>query len=602
MVTGELFADAFFPTQPLPDDSVFYKCGEDLTVAVKDLTADDVVGREEALDQLIRILGRRTKANPVILGDAGVGKSSLVRCLAWRIVQNQVPKWLQGRKVIRTSFQQIHGAADSSTWEFNSYMRLLSRLLKEAVQTPVVLFFDEFHTIRWFEISSNVIKPYLADGRLKIIGATTTAEFHRLLGREDALVRRFQPVYILPPEGPVLERIVEAECRVLERHFGITARPQLARTAIRLADEYLPFRCQPDKAVDLLEGAFVLAGTTGQPTVGEQELRTAVAELTGIPDAGRVTGDEHADALEAELNRRVLGQEEAIAAICRRLQVTRNRVQLNPERPLAVFMCTGPSGVGKTELAKALASVYMGSEEHLIRIDMSVHKQLYSLLGRPGTPSPESPEYLPPLTLGLRSHPYGVLLLDEFEKADEEVWTAFLQAFDYGRMTDLQGNVLHLGSYIVLMTCNVGFDKREQWTRVRGFGPEPTSEAVRQFLTATKLKFPAEFLGRLDGVLVFRPLTSEMMTRFIDQKLLRLGELTRRRIVLDDAVRKLIRKQGFDPEYGARPLNRAFDQVVGTALARLRTKPEWETATAVRVSLVDGVPCAEVLESQAQPA
>jgi len=301
---------------------------------------------------------------------------------------------------------------------------------------------------------------------------------------------------------------------------------------------------------------------------------------------------DRSDGLEAELNRRVLGQEEAISKVCRRLFVTRNRVQLYPERPLGVFMCAGPSGVGKTELAKALAQVYTGSEENLIRLDMSMYQSLASLLGRAGQPNPDNLDYLAPLTLALRRHPYGVLLLDEFEKADKEVWMAFLQAFDYGRMEDQQGNALHLGSHIVMMTCNTVVENEpEQDQKPIGFVQtdvaRPLDKKAEDFRDATGLKFPTEFLGRLDELLVFRPLTDSVMTGFIEQKLKRLAQLSGKELVVEDEVRTLVRKRGFDEKYGARPLNLAIEDIIGTALARLKMTPEWESVKKVLVRLDD---------------
>ncbi len=578
----------FYATEPLPEGSVFRKCGEDFTMQAKDMDPAEFAGREAQLDQIIRILGRRTKANPVILGDAGVGKTFLVRCLAWKIVQRQVPAWLAGRKVIRTSFFDIHAATGSAGYEFNAYMRKLKEVLEEATNTPVVLFLDELHTLRQFEVSNNVIRPYLAEGRLKLIGATTTEEFHRLLGREDALLRRFQPVFLPEPDGPALSTIIASECRRLAGYYSVAYDPGLPEYALRLANEYLPFRRQPDKTIDILEQAFVNAAAQNK-ACGEPEARTAITELTGIPDPGLAAEHERTTGLERALNARVLGQEEVIHTLCRRLMVTRNRMQLNPERPLAAFLCTGPSGVGKTELAKALARFTTGSEDNLVRIDMSVHKTLFSLLGRPGGGTAENPDFLPPLTMELRRRPFGVLLLDEFEKAEGEVWLAFLQAFDYGRLTDLQGNVLHLGAYVVLMTCNIGFEKGAgEDTRVFGF----TSEAADNWRSmasearkAVEAKFRKEFLGRLDGVLVFRPLNSKVVEGLIRQKTQALERLIGKKLELEPGVVELVRGRGFSRVYGARPLNGAIDSIIGQALAELKMTEAWQHAKTIRISL-----------------
>lgn len=589
--------DDYYPTRELSEDSIFRRVGEDLTFRVKDKSPGDFSAREPEMRQLIRILGRRGKANPMVLGDAGVGKTFLVKCLAWKIVQREVPEWLLGRKVIRTSFYDVQAGVPGTYWEWGAYSKLLKELLEAASQEPVVLFIDEIHQMFGHPHSTNILKPYITDNRVRLIGATTTEEFHRFISRDEAVVRRFQEVHIAEPEGENLRQICMAELGELKRYYKVEVADDsdLVNYAVKLAEEYLPFRRQPDKTIDLLEQAFTNCRIDSRQECTAADLRAALAEMTGIPDETIAQEQERTRGLERALNARVLGQEEAIAAICSRLAVTRSRVQVNPERPLGVFLIAGPSGVGKTELAKALALHYTGSEDNLVRIDMSAHQTLESLLGRPGPPSPENPEFLAPLTLQMRRRPFCVLLLDEFEKAGYEVQLAFLQAFDYGKMEDLQGNVIYFSGAIVLMTCNVGFGDRG--LKISGFGQGTQTDwtsTYREVMKAVEAEFPREFLGRVDEILVFKPLTPRVMDGFIAQKLSRLSAQLGKSISLSQEATEEIRKQGFSDKYGARPLNRAIDAVVGKALAQLKMTEEWEKARAIEVILKGGVPVAQV--------
>lgn len=589
----------YYPVTELPESSIFRRVGEDLTLMAKDNPPGDFSAREPEMRQLVRILGRRAKANPMILGDAGVGKTFLVRCLAWMIVQKNVPEWLLGRKVIRTSFYDVQAGVPGTYWEWGAYVKLLKELLEAASKEPVVLFIDEIHQMFGHPHSTNILKPYIAGNRVKLVGATTTEEYHRFISRDEAVVRRFQEVRVAEPEGENLRRIVLAELEDLKRYYRVEAESELAGRAIKFSEEYLPFRRQPDKTIDLIEQAFTGCRMAGRKECGTADLRATLAEMTGIPRDDIASEREKTLGLELALNRRVLGQEEAIAAICRRLAVTRSRVQVNPERPLGVFLIAGPSGVGKTELAKALALLYTGSEDNLVRIDMSVYQDVYSLLGAPRPGNADNPDFLPPLTMAVRRHPHGVLLLDEFEKANQQVCMTFLQVFDYGRLTDMQGSLLCFGAMIVVMTCNVGFDNTEQWVKVPGFGQNRETQEQELLLDvrrAVEQKFPREFLGRLDDIIIFRPLTPRVMDGFIAQKLGRLSTQLGKSVTLSPEVIELVRKQGFSEKYGARPLNRAIDAVAGKALAELKMTPEWEAARSVEVVLRDGIPTARVKE------
>jgi len=587
----------YYPTQPLPENSVMRQVGEDMTFLAKDRALGDYAARGPELLSVIKVLGRASKGNPLLIGEAGVGKTYLVWCLAQMIARQEVPQWLWGKKLIKTSYDDIIASIEKETeWAWQQYMKRLKQLLAEATGNPVILFIDEIHRTFEYPMSTNVLKPFLAEGRVKVIGATTTAEYHRFIETNKAVARRFQTVTVPEPGAAALRQILDSEAARLEGQHKVKPAPGVVDAAVGLSTEYMPYRSQPDKAIDVLEQAFINCGMEKKKLLELPDIRRAVSELTGVPD--QTVADEQAKTrgLELALNQRVLGQEDSIHRVCRRLAVTRNKVQVNPERPLGVFLVAGPSGVGKTELARALASHYTGSEDNLARVDMSIYvseSSLRTLLGVKG--SSEHPEELPELTRKLREHPFAVLLLDEIEKAAPEVWKLFLQAFDYGRLQDYQGNYIYFSNVIVVMTCNIGFGKQAKRIAAFGAASEPDWQETRQqALDEIGQLFPKEFLGRLDDVLIFRPLTCEVMDGFVDQKLRLLQGKVGRKLAVTDEVKMLLRKSGFDKDYGARPLNRAIDEAVGTALAELKMTTDWDRVKSVDVYLDADVPRARV--------
>ncbi len=596
-IFSEPSAQEYYPIKPLPEPFILSEVGEDLTYKLKDQEIGSFAGREKELQMIMKILGRRTKSNPMIIGEAGVGKTFLVKCLAYKIIHKDVPPWLLGKKIVRTSFNDIMATlSTTSDWKWPEYTNKLKRLLEEAINNPIIIFMDEIHYIFGYPESTNIIKPYLADGRLKLIGATTTQEYHRFLERNDAVARRFQIVQVSEPSPQALRTILLSEKLELERIHQIKIPKKIIEDVIKLSGEYLPYRYQPDKSIDILEQSAINCVFLKKKRVNLPDIRAVVSELTGIPDENLQSEKEKVSGLEQALNLKILGQNEVIKRIAERLKVTKNKVQINPERPLAVFLFAGPSGVGKTETAKALAAHFTGSEDNLIRIDMSIYQtanSLDSLLGTAGThfvtrsEDLSSGAELPFLTFQLRKNPFAVLLLDEIEKAHPEVWTIFLQAFDYGRLVDYQNNQIFFNNVLVVMTCNVGLEHTIKKGTV-GFAPsgednwKMVEREVRKKIEET---FPKEFLGRIDDILIFRPLTDEIMEGFIQQKVKKIETLTGKEITLTNEVVQLIKKDGFDKKYGARPLNRAIDNIIGKALAELKMKGNWGRINKIKIEL-----------------
>ena len=551
---------------------------------------DPVSGREAELDRLLQILLRRTKNNPVLLGDPGVGKTAVAEALAQRMALGQVPEALRDQRLLLLDLGSLI-AGTKYRGEFEDRMK---KLLREVARAGnIILFLDELHTIlgaggaEGAIDGANLLKPALARGELRLVGATTGEEYRRLVEKDPALERRFQPVQVEEPGPEQARRILEALLPRYSSHHGVLFRPEALDAAVSLSLRYLPQRRLPDKAIDLLDEAAAQvrmgldrhrAGQTGAlparpgwaEAVTAGDVAQVVSQWTGIPAAGLTQPErERLLGLEAQLRRRVTGQDAAVSAVAR--AVRRSRIGLKePGRPAGVFLFLGPSGVGKTELCKALAQALFGREEALLRFDMTEFSQAHTASRLTGAP----PGYVGhedggQLTDAVRRRPWSVVLFDELEKAHADVWGLLLQIMEDGVLTDARGRKADFRNTVLIMTSNLGGESLSAGVSLGFAASDPGDAALRAQLRQV---FRPEFLGRLDEVVIFRPLEPPHMEA-IARKLLsgvsaRLEENGVGFLPSTRAIR-LLAEKGADRRYGARPLRRLIRAQVEDPAAEL---------------------------------
>ncbi|MFF0016489.1 ATP-dependent Clp protease ATP-binding subunit [Streptomyces sp. NPDC005374] len=614
------------------------KYGRDLTDLARQGRIDPVIGRDEEIEQTIEVLSRRGKNNPVLIGDAGVGKTAVVEGLAQRIADGDVPDVLTGRRVFALD---LTGVVAGTRYR-GDFEERLTNIVGEisANSDRLIVFIDELHTLvgaggggeGGSMDAGNILKPALARGELHIVGATTLEEFRRI-EKDAALARRFQPILVPEPTVADAIEILRGLHDRYEAHHQVRYTDEALVAAVELSDRYLTDRRLPDKAIDLIDqaGARVRlrARTKGtdvralereveqltrdkdQAAADEQyeqamQLRDRIAELKGRIDAAgdgeadegqhlevtaqavaevvsRLTGipvssltEEEKDrllGLADHLHERVVGQEEAVRVVSD--AVLRSRAGLaSPDRPIGSFLFLGPTGVGKTELARALAESLFGSEDRMVRLDMSEYQERHTvsrLVGAP--PGYVGHEEAGQLTEAVRRHPYSLLLLDEVEKAHPDVFNILLQVLDDGRLTDAQGRTVDFTNTVIVMTSNLGSDAITRRGAGIGFGPQSDEEARReQILRPLREHFRPEFLNRIDEIVVFRQLTGEQLrdiTKLLLERTRRLLHAQGVTVDFTDSAIDWLAERGYQPEYGARPLRRTIQREVDNQLSRL---------------------------------
>lgn len=572
--------------------------GRDLTEQAKAGKIAAAVAREREIRALARTLARSKKNNPLLLGDAGVGKTAIVEGLAYAITQGTAPKPLLDKRIVQIEIGTLV-AGTSLRGQFEE--RLIGIIEETNRAGNVILFIDEIHTIvgAGDTIDSNldaanILKPALARGEIKCIGATTHEEYRRAIAADPALARRFRTIDVEEPSEADAITILMNQRQRLEAHHAVTILPATVETAVKLSIRYMTDKRLPDKALDLLDEACTrVTIRTVHPDevsapitdVTPADVVAVLAEWTGIPIT-KLTADERRRlaTLESALKARVLGQERAVRVVADTVKTARAGLN-DPNRPVGVFLFLGPSGVGKTELARALAAFLFGNEDAMLRLDMSEFHDAHTvarLIGAP--PGYKEANKGGQLTDGLRRHPYCVVLLDEVEKAAPEVFDLFLQIFDEGRLSDAQGRHVDARHAVFIMTSNIGTRENAKSLGFGGLGTDG-DDAELDYTPHLRQFFRPEFLNRVDEIVTFRPLNRTTMSQILD---LQLHDLRQRlekqgiRLELTPAAQDVVLRQGYDPLNGARPLKRAVERLLTRPLSHWLLSETFQRGTVVR--------------------
>lgn len=561
-----------------PEKSVIEDFGFDLTKAAAEGKLDPVVGRETEIARVIEILGRRKKNNPMLIGEPGVGKSAIVEGIALRIAGGSISPALAKKRLISLDIASVV----AGTKYRGDFEKRLKSIIREASSNPdIILFIDEFHTIvgaggaQGSLDAANILKPALARGELQCIGATTMDEFAKIVEKDGALDRRFQKIVVEPTDIQQSITILENLKPNYEDFHKVTYSDEAIEACVRLTDRYITDKSLPDKAIDALDeaGSMIRLNLTKDKKTGNlvdaEDIATVVSKMTGIP-VNKVAESEgnRIMKMKGRLQSRIIGQDDAIEKVVRAIQ--RNRAGLkDPNRPIGTFLFFGPTGVGKTQLAKCLAEYLFDSQENMVRIDMSEYMEKFTVSRLVGAP----PGYVGyeeggQLSELVRRKPYCVVLLDEIEKAHPDIFNILLQVLDEGRLTDSNGRVVSFRNTIVIMTSNVGSRELDEYGSGVGFATSGKSVSKnRQSVLekAIRKSFPPEFINRVDERIFFNALTKEDIEKIIDIELKDLrarAEEAGYKLVVTPSAKRFIADAGFDPAFGARPLKRAVMKYV----------------------------------------
>ena len=621
-------------------DGVLEQFGTDLTAQAVDGKLDPVIGRKEEIGRLMQVLSRRTKNNPCLVGEPGVGKTAVIEGLAAQIAAGVVPDSMKDKRILTMDLAAMI-AGSKYRGEFEERMKRLIQEVKAAGN--VILFLDEVHTIigaggaEGAMDASNILKPSLARGELQLIGATTIGEYRKYIEKDAALERRFQPITVEEPTREHCLEILEGLCSRYEAHHHVKIEEEALKAAVGMSARYISDRFLPDKAIDVLDEACSKVSLKGfkvpekifdlektaqdlavdleealvrgdvaeaslvrkerdealkklkqqkqrfqqknadkKLVVTEEDIAEVVSQWTKIPVKKLAESESvRLNRLEETLHKRVVGQEEAVSAVAR--SIKRGRVGLkDPKRPIGSFLFLGPTGVGKTELSKALSEALFGTEDSMIRVDMSEYMEKHSVSKMIGSP----PGYVGhdeggQLSEQVRRHPYSVILFDEIEKAHPDVFNILLQVLDDGHITDSQGRKVDFCNTVIIMTSNAGaqsiIDPKKLGFNTREDAAGDYKRMKSNVMNEVKLIFRPEFLNRIDEILVFHPLSQEEMKKIVGMMCKDLVKRAKEQLdislTIRDSVKKHIVETGTDQKYGARPLRRAVQNQLEDKLA-----------------------------------
>lgn len=573
----------------------------DLTQLAREGKLDPVIGRENEIKRVVNILCRRTKNNPALIGEPGVGKTAIVEGLSQRIVSGEVPEPLRNKRVVSLDMAAIV-AGTKYRGEFEERMRKIINEIRRQ-QGEIILFVDEFHNIVHAGAAegaidaASIFKPALARGELQCIGATTFDDYRKYIEKDAALERRFQPIHVNEPTLEETKNILKGIRHRYEEHHKVKITDEAVDAAVELADKYITGRFLPDKAIDLMDEASAkvrLEEGRENKEVTPEDVAQIVSIWTGIP-VTRLAQSEAEKFLHIEeaIHQRIVDQDEAVRAVAEALR--RSRAGLKDRRkPIGSFLFLGPTGVGKTELARALAEYLFGTEDALVKLDMSEYMEKHTVSRMVGAP----PGYVGyeeggQLTEKVRRHPYSVVLFDEIEKAHPDVFNILLQIMDDGRLTDAQGRVVDFRHVIIILTSNLG----TAGALAKPFGfrldDQPImayEEMKKRLLEEVKKNFRPEFLNRLDDVVVFHPLEPEHIRKIVDLMIERIGKEIKSKklyLVLTDSAKDLLARKGFDPSFGARPLRRTIQHMVENPLSEKILEGEFQEGDTVVIDCDD---------------
>jgi len=547
---------------------ILKKYSTNLTEMAQRGELDPVIGREEEIRRMEQILSRRRKNNPVLIGEPGVGKTAVVEGLAQRMAAGEVADTLKGKELVSLDIAAMV-AGSKFRGEFEDRLKAVIKEI-EAHAGQTILFVDEMHTLVGAGAAegaidaSNILKDPLSRGKFQLIGATTLDEYRERVEKDSALERRFQRIYVREPSIEETIEILLGLRGTLQDHHGISISDDAIRAAARLSERYIADRFLPDKAIDLVDEAASRLRVDGSgEIVNEAEIASLVSQWTGIP-AERMLEEERFRLanMEEALHARIIDQDEGVHAVSEAVRYSRAGLA-DPRHPVGTFLFLGPTGVGKTELAKALAAFLFGSDHAILRIDMSEYMERHAIARLIGSP----PGYVGyeeggQLTEAVRRRPYQVILFDEIEKAHPQVMNLLLQLLDEGRLTDGHGRTVDFRHAILIMTSNVGSEI---------FQTDKSEEAIhREIREELRNAFRPEFLNRIDETIIFHPLSEEAIERIVDLKIAEVNDRLAEQAItltLTNQAKRVLAKEGYDPHYGARPLARALKRLVENPLA-----------------------------------